>query len=89
MGDAYRVGGQTAALKILEQVFSKNANEKHLDSKLMKIFKNNWLMLTLMKDILPMGKLFRGRQELTVRWLSDAMKVVMGVSETNHPYSHN
>ncbi|KAG2335551.1 hypothetical protein BDR05DRAFT_1006689 [Suillus weaverae] len=79
MGDAYHEGGEAAALKDLEALLDKQSHEKSVDSKLMKIFKNSRLMLTLMRDVLPMGKHFRQRRELTVRWLAQEMDVVMGM----------
>ncbi|KAG1765966.1 hypothetical protein EV702DRAFT_1050825 [Suillus placidus] len=78
MGDAYREGGEAAAVKDLDTLLDKQSHDKSVDSRLMKIFKCRRLMLTLMRDVLPMGKHFRHRRELTVRWLSQEMDVVMG-----------
>ncbi|KAG0691590.1 hypothetical protein DFH29DRAFT_1010712 [Suillus ampliporus] len=77
MYDAYEEGGDAAAMKVLDAEYSRPTQEKN--SKLTKILKNNRLMFTLMRDLLPLGRHFRNRNELNVRWLYQAMDVVMGM----------
>lgn len=70
-------GGREGALEELEMGLQLSANS--MNSKLMKVMKNNCLMLTLMHAILPLGCYYRKRHELSVRWLLQAMNVIMRV----------
>ncbi|KAG2108728.1 uncharacterized protein F5147DRAFT_652715 [Suillus discolor] len=49
------------------------------NSKLTKVLKNHRLMVMLMKAISPLGPHYRKWRELSVRWLEQAMKVIMGM----------
>jgi hypothetical protein len=80
MNDAYVLQGKTAALEVLAREHQKPANNK--DSKLTKVLRNERLMTTLMRDMLPLGPHFRYRHEFSVRWLAAGMDTIMGVSTT-------
>ncbi|KAG2050856.1 hypothetical protein BDR06DRAFT_974134 [Suillus hirtellus] len=77
MQDGYREGGREGALQELEMGLALPDNSAN--SKLTKVMMNDRLMLTLMHAILPLGPHYRKRRELSVRWLSQAMNVIMGM----------
>lgn len=70
-------GGREGALEELEMGLQLSANS--MNSKLMKVMKNNCLMLTLMCAILPLGHHYWKWHELSMCWLLQAMNVIMRV----------
>ncbi|KAG1726755.1 hypothetical protein EDB19DRAFT_1833326 [Suillus lakei] len=75
--DEYQRGGEEAMMKALELEFSKPAKEKN--SKITRVLKNTRLVMTLVKDVLPMGPHYRYRHEFSVNWLYKAISVTMGM----------
>ncbi|KAG1717541.1 hypothetical protein EDB19DRAFT_1922612 [Suillus lakei] len=75
--DEYQRGGEEAMMKALELEFSKPAKEKN--SKITRVLKNTRLVMTLVKDVLPMGPHYRHRHEFSVNWLYKAISVTMGM----------
>ncbi|KAG1864101.1 hypothetical protein C8R48DRAFT_672812 [Suillus tomentosus] len=75
MQDVYHEGGHEGALEELEMALELPANL--MNSKLMKVMKNDCLMLILMHAILPLGHHYWKRHRLSVCWLSQAMNVIM------------
>ncbi|KAG0697259.1 hypothetical protein DFH29DRAFT_1003872 [Suillus ampliporus] len=75
--DEYQRAGLEATVNMLQLEFKKPMNEKN--SKLTRIFKNTRMVVTLVRDLLPMGLHYRYRRELSVGWLAQNISVVMGM----------
>jgi hypothetical protein len=75
--DVYVEEGEEDALEMIRQEYEKGKDDKN--SKLTKIWMDERLVITLMRDVLPMGPHYRHRNELSVRWLANNISVIMGV----------
>ncbi|KAG1776132.1 hypothetical protein EV702DRAFT_1046301 [Suillus placidus] len=75
--DEYQRGGEPAVKDALELVFSKPMKEKN--SKITQILKNMRLVMTLVRDLLPMGPHYHQCCEFSVGWLAKSISVTMGM----------
>ncbi|KAG1806206.1 uncharacterized protein BJ212DRAFT_1303720 [Suillus subaureus] len=77
--DVYQEEGKDTALELIQQEYEKGKDDKNL--KLIKIWKNEQLVITLMCDILLMGAHYQHQSELLVHWLLANISVIMGGSK--------
>jgi len=75
--NVYMEVGEEDALEMIWQEYEKGKDDKN--SKLTKIWMDKWLIITLMRNILPMGPHYQHWNELSVHWLASNISVIMGV----------
>ncbi|KAG2138022.1 hypothetical protein DEU56DRAFT_912648 [Suillus clintonianus] len=77
IGDEYKRAREEAALKVLEDYYSRPTHKKA--SNITRVLKNQRLVMTLAMDLHPMGSHYRCRRKFTVRWLGKSISVTMGM----------